>query len=216
MTVALKGYVHNSAGTAKAGLTVEVYTTADVLTDTTTTDGDGMWTFAALAVGAYKVKIIDGSKVLWLDSRSQIELTTLDLITSLAVDTINERTAAAGVSVDGVTLKDNHLVPKVNTVASAAEPAINVGTTNIFTITALAVAITSFTTNLTGTPFTGQKLEIRILDNGTARAITWGASFASRGGTLPTTTTISKYLRVGLEWNEVTSTWDCIAVVEEA
>ena|SRR3990167_382360 len=215
MTVALKGYVHNSAGTAKAGLTVEVYTTADVLTDTTTTDGDGMWTFAALAVGAYKVKIIDGSKVLWLDSRSQIELTTLDLITSLAVDTINERTAAAGVSVDGVTLKDNHLVPKVNTIASAAEPAINVDTTDIFTITALAVAITSFTTNLTGTPVNGQKLIIRILDNGTARAITWGASFVARGAALPTTTTASLYLYVGFIYNSAASVWDCISVSQE-
>ena len=212
----LSGFVFNSAGSAKVGLTVELYTTAGALTSSTTTSAAGYWEFTGVATGSYKVKITDGAKVLWIDGRSEIQITNLEAITAIATDTINERTAATGVSVDGVTLKDNHLVPKVNTVASAAEPAINVGTTNIFTITALAVAITSFTTNLTGTPFTGQKLEIRILDNGTARAITWGASFASRGATLPTTTTISKYLRVGLEWNEVTSTWDCIAVVEEA
>lgn len=42
----------------------------------------------------------------------------------------------------------------------------------MFTITALAAAITSFTTNLSGTPTTGQKLIIRIKDDGTARAIT--------------------------------------------
>jgi hypothetical protein len=72
------------------------------------------------------------------------------------------------------------------------------------------------TTNLSGTPVNGQKLTIRILDNGTARAITWGASFASRGATLPTTTIISKYLYVGLIYNSTASTWDCVATAQEA
>jgi hypothetical protein len=85
----------------------------------------------------------------------------------------------------------------------------------VFTITALAAAITSMTSGLTGTPHPGQKLIIRILDNGTARAITWGSSFASRGATLPTTTTLSKYLYVGLIYNSTTSTWDCVAVSQE-
>jgi hypothetical protein len=104
---------------------------------------------------------------------------------------------------------------KVNTITSSATPSINTDTTDLFTITALATAITSFTTNLSGTPTTGQKLQIRILDNGTARSITHGASFASRGVTLPTTTVISKYLRELFEWNEVTNTWDLIAVSQE-
>ena len=83
--------------------------------------------------------------------------------------------------------------PRTNTVASHATPSINTDTTDIFTITAQAEAITSMTTNLSGTPVNGQKLIIRIKDNGTARAITWGASFASRGATLPTTTVLGKY-----------------------
>lgn len=108
------------------------------------------------------------------------------------------------------------LLTRSNTVASSATPAINTDTTDIFTITALAVAITSMTTSLTGTPTNGQKLTIRFLDNGTARAISWGASFASRGATLPTTTVLSKYLYVGLIWNSTTSTWDCVATAQEA
>jgi hypothetical protein len=117
---------------------------------------------------------------------------------------------------DTVTLTNKRITPRAATTASSATPAINTDTTDVFTITALAAAVTSFTTNLTGTPTTGQKLMIRIKDDGTARTIAWGASFASRGVTLPTTTVISKYLYVGFVWNEVTSTWDCIASAQEA
>jgi hypothetical protein len=72
------------------------------------------------------------------------------------------------------------------------------------------------TTNLSGTPTNFQKLIIRIKDDGTARAITWGASFAARGVALPTTTVISKVLSVGFIYNTVTSTWDCVASVQES
>jgi len=101
------------------------------------------------------------------------------------------------------------------TVVSSATPSINTDTTDIFTITALAAAITSFTTNLTGTPVNGQKLILRIKDDGTARAITWGASFVSRGATLPTTTVINKTVYVGLMYNSTASVWDCVAVSQE-
>lgn len=113
------------------------------------------------------------------------------------------------------TLTNKRITPRVGTVASSATPTINTDNVDIFTITALATAITSFTTNLSGTPTAGQKLIIRIKDDGTARAITWGASFASRGATLPSTTVISKTLYVGLIWNEVASTWDCVAAASE-
>lgn len=106
--------------------------------------------------------------------------------------------------------------PRTNTVASHATPSINTDTTDVFTITALAEAITSMTTNLSGTPVDGQKLIIRIKDNATARAIAWGASYASRGATLPTTTVLSKYLYVGLIYNSTAAVWDCVAVSNEA
>jgi hypothetical protein len=107
------------------------------------------------------------------------------------------------------------LRPVTNTITSSATPAINTDTTNIFTITALAAAITSFTTSLTGTPINGQKLIVRIKDDGTARALAWGASFASRGATLPTTTVLGKYLYVGFIYNSTASVWDCVAVSAE-
>lgn len=106
--------------------------------------------------------------------------------------------------------------PRTNTIASSATPAINTDTTDEFTITALAAAITSVTSGLTGTPTNGQALTVRILDNGTARAITWGASFDAKGGVaLPTTTVVSKYLRVKFIYNSTTATWNCVAVGQE-
>ncbi len=75
----------------------------------------------------------------------------------------------------------------------------------------MAQAITSMTSSLTGTPVNGDMMMIQITDNGTARAITWGASFASANATLPTTTVISTLLRVLVQWNSTTSKWECIA-----
>lgn len=110
----------------------------------------------------------------------------------------------------GVSIK---VAPRINTTASSATPAINTDTTDQFNITALAVAITSMTTSLTGTPADGQKLLIRIKDNGTARAITWGTSFVSSGSaTLLATTVISKTHLIGLIYDSVTAKWVCQAV----
>lgn len=114
------------------------------------------------------------------------------------------------------TLTNTRITARITTITSSGTPTVNTDNCDAVTITAQAAAITSMTTNLTGTPLNFDKLTIRIKDDGTARAITWGASFASRGGTLPTTTVISKVTTVGLIYNTVTSTWDCVAVAQEA
>lgn len=125
------------------------------------------------------------------------------------------KTAPSGVAVgttDSQTMTNKRITKRVVTVTQAATPAINTDTTDVASITGLAQAITSMTTNLTGTPVAGDTLMIQITDNGTARAITWGASFASTTTALPTTTVISTMLRVLLQWNTATSKWDCIGV----
>ena len=105
------------------------------------------------------------------------------------------------------------------TITQAAAPAIDTDNGNVFSITALAQNITSMTTNLTGTPTNSQKIEIQITDNGTAQAITWGASFANVTNAntnppqLPTTTVISTMLRIALEWNTALSVWQCIGAM---
>lgn len=106
--------------------------------------------------------------------------------------------------------------PRVTSITSSATPTINTDICDAVTITALATAITSMTTNLSGTPVNFQKLTFRILDDGTGRAITWGAKFVARGVALPTTTVANKLLTVGFIYNTVTSTWGCVASAQEA
>lgn len=107
------------------------------------------------------------------------------------------------------------IVPRVSSEASSATPTINTDNVDAHSITALATNITSFTTNLSGTPANFQKLTIRIKDDGTARAITWGSSFEAKGVPLPTTTVVSKVLTVGFLYDTVTSKWGCVASAQE-
>ena len=65
--------------------------------------------------------------------------------------------------------------------------------------------------NPTGTPVNWQKRIVRIKDNGTARALTYGTQFASWASTLLTTTVISKKSWMWFEWDSIDSKWYCIA-----
>lgn len=113
------------------------------------------------------------------------------------------------------TLTNKRITQRVGSTTSSATPTINTDNVDAYSITALAEAITSFTTNLSGTPTNFQKLIIRIKDNGTARAISWGDSFEAKGVALPTTTVISKVLTVGFIYDTVTSKWGCVAVAQQ-
>lgn len=112
------------------------------------------------------------------------------------------------------TFTNKRVTKRVTSITSNATPTVNTDNCDCVDITALAAAITSMTTNLSGTPTNFQSLIYRIKDNGTARAITWGASFAANGVALPTTTVISKLLTVGFIWNG--SVWGCVASAQEA
>lgn len=98
------------------------------------------------------------------------------------------------------------------TVTQSATPAINTDLGDIFSITAIAQAITSMTTNLTGSPVHGDIIIVNFTDNATGRAITFGASFEASTVALPTTTIASALLSVGFMYNGATSKWRCIGV----
>jgi hypothetical protein len=106
------------------------------------------------------------------------------------------------------TLTNKRVTPRIGTTTSSATPTINTDTVDHYIITAQTVAITSFTTNLSGTPTEGQKLMISITGTA-ARAITWGASFSNGPVALPTTTVTTTRLDVLFIWNG--STWRCMA-----
>ncbi len=108
-----------------------------------------------------------------------------------------------------------NVVEEISTIADSATPTPTGGSLrNLFTVTALAQAATFAAPS--GTPANGNKLIIRILDNATARALSWNAIYAVIGTTLPTTTVLSKYTYVGCVYNSASSKWDVLAVNTQA
>ena len=87
--------------------------------------------------------------------------------------------------------------------APGATPSINSNVTDVANLTGVATAITSMTTNLTGSPVAGQPLTIKFTDAGTGEAITWGAKFVASTVSLPTTTVSSTLLTCYFEYDTV-------------
>ena len=98
-----------------------------------------------------------------------------------------------------------------SSVASTATLTPDIDTANLYDVTAQAAAITI--ANPTGTPVNGDIIIIRIKDNGTARAITYGANFENISGLDSiTTTVINKTSIIGAMWNSTTSKWQIVSL----
>lgn len=200
------------SGTTGTQLTLQT-TSGNGTTDALVITGgnNGGTTFATFTTGA-----------LSLGTSAVFTTGTIEL--GAASDTTLSRSSAGVLAVEGVvipsisstnTLTNKRVTRRVSAVTQSATPTMNTDNMDIAEITGLAQAITSMTTNLSGTPVDGDLLEIQITDNGTARAITWGTSFANGGlVNLPTTTVISTMLRVLLEYQTTASLnkWVCVAV----
>jgi len=131
--------------------------------------------------------------------------------TLVGLGTMAEQNANS-IVISGGLISGTRINPRVlASTANSATPAINTDLYDMVVITAQSVAITSFTTNLTGTPVNGQKLWLSITGT-TAIALTWGASFESSLATLPTTTVATNRLDIGFVWNVATTKWRCVAV----
>lgn len=103
--------------------------------------------------------------------------------------------------------------PRVQSVASAA----SVTPTNendLVAITAQAEAL--ILANPSGAMVQGQALIVRIKDNGTARAISYGSNYRAMGVALPTTTVINKTLYLAMIWNATDTKFDVTGVAQEA
>lgn len=130
-----------------------------------------------------------------------------------SVGTLNAHTIPGGTDTFAMlaatqTLTNKRITPRVGTTTSSATPTINTDNYDLYTITAQAADITSMTTNLSGSPSTGDFFDIWITGTA-ARAITWGASFADGVKALPTTTVTTKRLYTRLMWDG--AIWRCMA-----
>ena len=94
-----------------------------------------------------------------------------------------------------------------------AAPTYTLKNKRIYSISGLNLAITSMTTNIAGAGNAGDMIMWQLTDNGTARAITWGAAFGStNNGTLPTTTVAGVLMRILFQYNSANSLWECLEV----
>lgn len=145
-------------------------------------------------------------------STTSIDTTLATSSTSARTITLPDATTTLIGTANTATVSNKRFISRTGTVASSATPTINTDNVDYFSVTALAAAITSMTTNLSGTPNAADTLWVSFKDNGTARAITWGAGFASTTVALPTNTVISTELNVLLGRNQANNLWLCLAV----
>ena len=113
------------------------------------------------------------------------------------------------------TFSNKRINPRIVTAASYTTDtgtALDVSTCDEFDVTAQAGALKL--NNPSGSPVNGQKLIVRIKDNGTARALTYDTQFrASSDLALPTTTVLGKTLYMGFIFNATDTKWDLLAVL---
>ena len=111
------------------------------------------------------------------------------------------------------TWTNKRVTKRIGTTASSATPTPASDDVDIYTVTALAEAAAFGAPS--GTPTNGQGLIIRILDNGTARALSFNAIYRfSADLPAPTTTVISKTMYLGFCYNSAATKWDCVAFIE--
>lgn len=102
--------------------------------------------------------------------------------------------------------------PAIQSVVSAATVTPTFSDDEVI-VTAQAAALAL--ANPTGTAIDGLGIVIRIKDNGTARAISYGTQYRALGVTLPTTTVISKTLYLGMIYNATDTKWDVVSTAQE-
>jgi len=178
---------------------------------------NGSWKYGNSFYKPTVYEQIDGEHR-WLNAVSGTAGNTITFTQAMTLDAAGD--LGIGVTNPGVKLDVAGTIRGTSTsITGAAGGTISptADTTNQYTITALGAAATiSFPT---GTPIDGQKLTIRIKDNGTARALTWQTAangYRAIGVTLPTTTVASKVTYVGCVYNSQDSFWDVVAVTTQA
>jgi hypothetical protein len=193
---------------------VTSYSGTTLVVDVNHHTGSGTYTSWVINLDGIPIDAITG-----VGTANEISyFTSGQVIASLPVATYPSLTELARVkgvgsqvvgTTDTNTLTNKRITARIGTTTSSATPTINTDNVDFYSLTAQTVDITSFTTNLSGTPTDGQTLWIAITGTA-ARAITWGTSFEASTIALPTTTVTTARLDVAFIWNSVTSKWRCV------
>jgi hypothetical protein len=105
----------------------------------------------------------------------------------------------------------------VTSIVSAATITPTPGSATQYEVTALATAAVIAIPS--GVPSDGQKLILRIKDNGTLQGLTWTTSaggYRAVGITLPPATTAGKTFYAGCIYNSQDGFWDVVATSQQA
>lgn len=98
---------------------------------------------------------------------------------------------------------------RVTATASTATLTPNADTTDIAAVTAQTTGLTIAAP--TGTPVDGQRLAIRIRDNGTTRALVWNAAYVEFAtGQLPVDTVVGKTIYAVFWYNAAATAWELV------
>ncbi len=145
---------------------------------------------------------------------------TQNVITTDATQTLTNKTITAPV-ISSITNTGTLTLPTVaGTIVQYASASIASSGTptptgdaavNFLFITALTTGGAAFAVP-SGTPTNGNTILIRILDDGTARTITWNGIYrASTDLPLPAQTTLSKTMYLKFIYNSASTTWDFVS-----
>ena len=140
---------------------------------------------------------------------------TSSTISSLSTSTypsLTELSYVKGVTSAIQTQIDNTYIARVQSVVSSATVTPTFANDEVI-ITAQAVNLTL--NNPTGTATEGKSLIVRIKDNGTARSITFDTQYRAVNVNLPTSTTASRTLYLGMIYNATDTRWDVTGVALE-
>jgi len=189
----------------------------------TTTTGTGVVTALGVNTGTAGAFVVNGGALGTpltgtLSNATGLPISTgvSGLGTGVATALTNNANATGGLTtIDGTaTLTNKRINPRTSSSASTATLTPDISSFDQYNLTAQAVGLTVAAP--TGTPVDGNRLTLRILDNGTAQTISWNATYTVIGVTLPTTTTANKMVYVGCIYNSTNTRWDVVAVTTQA